>query len=413
MKNICLYFQIHHPFAYRTLRFFEIGESKTWYDDLRTEKEIRDAAEHYYIPTNNFLLNLVSRSGGKFKVSFSISGTALDQFLMYSPNLINSFSQLAETGLVEFLGTTSSHSISSLADSENEFVRQIKENRIRLKRYFDQTPQVFANTDLLFTDQIAQVVNKNGYKAILTNGATKILHWRSPNYLYAATNQGNFRIIFRNEPISNELTLILRDMDLLKAETPEARLLSILKNINPEEPVINIYLNYNALGGSGRELKQQFFSRLTSKIIESHLFQFRLPTEILTQLGPVSEIGSSEPVCWTEYFHSSYHPGNELQKEAIKQLFKLEKLVCRSKDPNSRIDWSYLQTSDHFHLLDENHPAYRDTGSVQSIYKSRYDAFINYMNLLEDFRVRLKTEARLQKNMPSARKPINSGIRQV
>ena len=173
MKTICLYFQIHHPFSYRIFRFFEIGESKTWYDNLRIEREIHNTAENYYIPTNNFLLDLIHRSKGKLKFSFYLSGTSLDLFLMYSPNLINSFKQLADTGLVEFLGSTSSHSISSLAESKNEFVRQIKTNRNRIEMYFGQKPQVFVNTDLLFTDQIAQIVNETGYKAILTNGEKK------------------------------------------------------------------------------------------------------------------------------------------------------------------------------------------------------------------------------------------------
>jgi alpha-amylase len=412
MKTICLYFQIHHPFSYRIFRFFEIGESKTWYDYLRIEREIHNTAENYYIPTNNFLLDLIHRSKGKLKFSFYLSGTSLDLFLMYSPNLINSFKQLADTGLVEFLGSTSSHSISSLAESKNEFVRQIKTNRNRIEMYFGQKPQVFVNTDLLFTDQIAQIVNETGYKAILTNGEKKILHWRSPNYLYSAMNLQKIKIIFRNELLSNKFAMILQNSGMAGNTSQEEQLITLVNTIDLDEPMLNIYMNYKVLGGLRHEFKQEFFRKLINEVSNARLFEFRLPTQLLKQFGPVSEIGSTEPICWTEYFNSSYYLGNELQKEALNQLFQLEQLVYRSKNPDLRMDWLYLQTSDHFHLLDENHPMYCEPISGRTIYKSRYDAFINYMNLLEDFKLRLKADNDLQRSRPIIRKPSVSRVRQ-
>ncbi len=389
MKNICMYFQIHHPFHLNTFRFFDVGESKNWYNHLRNEAEIKEYVTNYYKPTNNFLLELIRQSKDKLKISFHISGTSLDQFLIYTPNILNSFKQLSDTGQVEFTGGTASHSIVSLSDGKEEFKRQIALNRDQIEYYFGQKPQVFVNSDLLFTNQIGDIVAETGYPAILTNGAKKILQWRSPNFLYSGTVLKKIKILFRNEGISNELSRLINNTGQM--EKPE-QFITTFNTIRPEEPVLNIYLNYSVLGGTGLDVKQRFFHVMVSKIIKEQTFSFSLPSAVVEQYSSVAEIGSDEPVCWVEHFHDSWFPGNELQREALKQLLKLEKLVIRSANPNLRTDWHYLQTSDHFQLMDENHPDYCQNCSNQIMHKSRYDAFINFMNILEDFRQRLKAE---------------------
>lgn len=206
--------------------------------------------------------------------------------------------------------------------------------------------------------------------------------------------------------------MILQNSGMAGNTNQEEQLITLVNTINLDEPMLNIYMNYKVLGGLRHEFKQKIFRKLINEVSNARLFEFRLPTELLKQFGPVSEIGSTEPICWTEYFNSSYYLGNELQKEALNQLFQLEQLVYRSKNPDLRMDWLYLQTSDHFHLLDENHPMYCEPISGRTIYKSRYDAFINYMNLLEDFKLRLKADNDLQRSRPIIRKPSVSRVRQ-
>ena len=236
MKKICLYFQIHHPFSFQTFRFFDIGESRSYYDDLRIEREIHEAVTNYYIPTIDFLLKLISQSKGQLKLSFYISGTALDQFLIYAPMVMNSFRLLADTGQVEFIGGTASHSIASLADNKEEFKRQIELSRERIEYYFGQRPKVFVNTDLLFTTQIAKTIAEAGYRAIFTNGAKKFLQWRSPNFLYSNEDEPKVNILFRNEGISNEFSHLLGNPEVLGKPEPMKQLFATLKALGPEEP---------------------------------------------------------------------------------------------------------------------------------------------------------------------------------
>lgn len=206
MKHICLYFQIHHPFHYRIFHFLDVGKSKSYYDDYRIEKEIQEMATYSYLPTNKFLLKLLEQMKGNLKLTFHLSGTAIDQFLMYSPETLSSFTQLAQTGQVEFTGGTTSHSIGSLNDNQQELNDQIIRSKQQTEYFFGQKPKLFVNSDLIYTKQISKFVSDARYEALLTNGAVKLLGWRSPNRLYSDEHQNTVRIFFRNESLSNELS---------------------------------------------------------------------------------------------------------------------------------------------------------------------------------------------------------------
>lgn len=389
MKSISLCFQIHHPFHFQTFRFLDIGTNKSYYDDRRIEREINEAAINYYLPANKILLKLINKSKGKLKIAFYISGTAIDQFLMYEPDVLTSFRQLADTGQVEFLGGTSSHSLISLTYQKDELVNQLKDHQSKIAYLFGKKPAVFVNTDLIYSDLIGNDLADSGYQAMITNGTRKTLIWRSSNYVYSNFIQPMMHVYFRNEMISDELTGMLNSLNSDVQDINANNFTSLLKNMNPIEPLLNIYIDYKALGGFGIEKKEKFVQSFVSQIGRMPKVSFVLPSEIAEIYGPVAEINASEPICWLNNFHSYYYPGNELQMEAIKQLYLLNEIVANIDDINLEKDWQYLQTSDHIHLMDDQHPAYFSNNISNCIYKSKYDAFINFMNILDDFRIKI------------------------
>ncbi|MDO8897028.1 MAG: alpha-amylase, partial [Bacteroidales bacterium] len=79
MKSICFYFQVHQPFRLRTYRFFDIGRNHFYYDEYFNRMIMRRIAEKSYLPMNAILLEQIKEFGAKFKVSFSISGIAIEQ----------------------------------------------------------------------------------------------------------------------------------------------------------------------------------------------------------------------------------------------------------------------------------------------------------------------------------------------
>jgi alpha-amylase len=201
-------------------------------------------------------------------------------------------------------------------------------------------------------------------------------------------------VYFRNETISDELTGILNSLNSDVQDINANNFTSLLKNLNPIEPLLNIYVDYKALGGFGIEKKEKFVQSFVSQISRMPKVGFVLPSEIAEIYGPVAEINANEPICWLNNFHSYYYPGNELQIEAIKQLYLLNEMVANIDDINLQKDWHYLQTSDHIHLMDDQHPAYFSNNISNCIYKSKYDAFINFMNILDDFRLKILEEAK-------------------
>lgn len=394
MKNICLCFQVHHPFHIQAFRFSDIDSTKSYYDGPRIEREINDAVINYYLPSNDFLLRLINKYEGKLKVAFYISGTASDQFLMYEPEVLSSFRLLADTGQVDFLGSTSSHSLVTLTNHNKELIHQIKDHQTKTEYLFGIKPRVFVNSDLIYTDQIGKDISEAGYRAMITNGSKKTLAWRSPNYVYSNSHQPKMDVYFRNEQLSNELAHQLSSIDSDERKVSPNDFLSLISNHHKEEPLVNIYLDYKSLGGAEIEKKQEFIETLVSQIIKSSNMNFVSPSEIAERLGSVAPIMANEPICWVNNFHSDYYPGNELQTEALKQLYLLQNQDTHIEDDlNLNKDWQYLQTSDHIHLMDDQHPTYLDGNIEESLFKTKYDTFINYMNILDDFRLKLYKES--------------------
>ncbi|MCC8174186.1 MAG: alpha-amylase, partial [Odoribacter sp.] len=183
-KTICLHFQVHQPTRLRNYHFFDIGKSHDYYDTFVNQNIIHDLAQRCYLPANELLLQLIDKFGKNFKVSFSISGIALELFQEYAPEVIDSFKKLAKTGCVEFLVETYPHSLVSLVD-EKEFTLQVKQHSALIKKIFGVTPVTFRNTEMIYSDHIGKMVADMGYDAMMTEGAKHVLGWKSPNYLYA------------------------------------------------------------------------------------------------------------------------------------------------------------------------------------------------------------------------------------
>jgi len=157
MRSICLYFQVHQPFRLRTYRFFNIGDDHHYYDDYQNRQIIKRVAEKCYLPANKMMLDLIKEYGTAFKISFSISGTAIEQLQQYAPEVIKGFRQLADTGCVEFLAETYSHSLASLGNRD-EFFRQVKRHSDTMESLFGQKPTTFRNSELIYSDGIGEMV---------------------------------------------------------------------------------------------------------------------------------------------------------------------------------------------------------------------------------------------------------------
>ncbi|WP_085536108.1 glycoside hydrolase family 57 protein [Massilibacteroides vaginae] len=385
MKTICFYFQIHQPFRLKRYRFFDIGNDHYYYDDFQNEEIIRRIAEKTYLPGNRAILDMIKTSGGKFKVAFSISGTALEQMEIYTPEVIDSFKELAQTGNVEFLAETYAHSLASLGDEE-EFKQQVKRHQNKIYTLFGVKPKVFRNTELIYSDDISELVYQMGFRGMLTEGAKHVLGWKSPNYMYSSIMQPQLKMLLKNDRFSEDLSMRFSNYSWNEYPLTADKYISWIASTPESEQIISLFMNYEVLGtlNAAETGIFDFFKALPRFAAEKGI-SFSMPSEVFSLLKPVDSISVPYPMSWVdEEKDCSSWLGNVLQQEAFRKINEIGERVRLSDNRRILQDWTYLQSSDHFYYMNTKR------GHVGfSPYENAYDAFNNYMNVLSDFIVRV------------------------
>lgn len=391
MKTVCLNFQIHQPFRYRKYRFFDIGVDSYYYDDYANETIMRKIADNCYLPANHILLKQIKKSKGKFKVSFSISGIALDQFKLYAPEVIDSFKELSATGAVEFLSGTYANSLTSMVD-EQLFTEQVKAHDDLIEELFQQKPKVFRNTELIYSDELGDLVYRMGFETILTEGAKHILGWKSPNYLYCNALNPRQKVLMRNYRLSDDLSFRFSNSTWNEYPLTASKMTSWLVDLPKKEEIVNIFLNYETFG----EIQKKntgifdFLDSLPEMILKSKELMFSTPSEAVKILQPVSVVHVLHPISWADEERDlSAWLGNELQNEAFQHLYALRERVKKCTDPQLLKDWTYLQSNDHLYYMCTKFFSDGEVHKFFNPYGNPYEAFINYMNVLSDFTLRL------------------------
>jgi alpha-amylase len=391
MKKICFYFQVHQPFRYKRYRFFDIGNDHYYYDDFMNESIMRKVAERCYLPANKILLELIKKYGTRFKVTFSLTGIVLDQFELYAPDVLESFKNLAGTGCVEFLAETFSHSLVALKDKE-EFRKQVKEQTDRIKHYFNQEPKVFRNTELIYSDEIGAQVYDMGFVAMLTEGAKHVLGWKSPNYLYYNAINPRLKVLLKNFKLSDDIAFRFSNKGWSEYPLTADKYASWLNNIDKKEEIVNIFMDYETFG------EHQwmdtgifnFLKALPKVLFKNTDFSFSTPSEVADNLQAVAAVNVPYPISWADEERDlTAWLGNELQLDAFDKLYSLTEKVNKCDDPKILKDWNYLQASDHFYYMCTKFFSDGEVHAYFNPYESPYDAYINYMNILSDFILRL------------------------
>ncbi len=392
MKTICFYFQVHQPFRLKKYRFFDIGSDHYYYDDFANKSIMQKVAERCYIPANNLFLDLINKYGDKFKISYSISGSAIEQFEKYAPNVLASFQELAKTGNVEFLAETYSHSLAALK-SETEFKKQVELHEEKIYQYFGQKPKVFRNTELVYSDAIGNMVAQMGYKSMLTEGAKHILGWKSPNLMYCNSINPELKILLKNYSLSDDIAFRFSNQDWAEWPLTTEKFAGWLKDLNDKEKLVNLFVDYETFGEHQWEETGifEFLRKLPETIFNNTEFVFGTTSEATERYSPVSAVHIPHPISWADEERDlSAWLGNELQDEAFSKLYELEEKVAKSNDPAIQRDWQLLQTSDHFYYMCTKWFSDGDVHKYFNPYDSPYNAFINYMNVLSDFITRLE-----------------------
>ena len=393
MKTICFYFQIHQPFRLKRYRFFNIGRDHYYYDDFSNEDIMQRIAATSFIPANRMLFDLINQYKGRFKVAFSISGTALEQLEVYAPEVIDGLRQLANTGNVEFLGETYAHSLASLTDPI-EFKNQVKQHAERIESLFNQKPTVFRNTELIYSNKISEAVYEVGYNKMITEGAKHVLGWKSPNYVYTSSTQPKMKLLLKNSKFSDDIMFRFSNYNWNEYPLTADKFINWIDNLPEEEQVVNLFMNYEAFGNIQPSHTGifEFMKALPHYAFEKGI-EFETPSQVIESNEPIGELDVLYPISWADEERDlSAWLGNTLQKEAFETLYEIGERLRMCNDRRLKQDWLYLQSSDHFYYMSTKHFSDGAVHGQFSPYPTPYDAFNNYMNVLSDFIGRVKAQ---------------------
>ena len=395
MPSICFYFQVHQPYRIKKYSVFDIGLDHKYFDDENLNEKgtrvvLEKVAQKCYIPTSRILLDLIHRNP-EFKVSFSFSGIALEQLERYSPEALVLFQRLVKTGNVEILDETYYHSLSFFY-SDEEFIRQVKMHREKIADLFDYEPKVFRNTELSYNNELSTLVEKLGYDGILTEGWEHYLGDRSPNFVYMPKGAQRLKLLLKNYKLSDDIAFRFSNRDWKEYPLYASKFSQWINSINGLGDTINLFMDYETFGEHQWEDSGifHFLKALPAEVLKHPGNNFKTPSEIIATYEYAGELDVHNILTWADTERDlSAWTGNSMQKSALKKLYEIEEDVLNSHDDLIKEDWRKLQTSDHFYYMCTKWFSDGDVHKYFSPYDSPYEAFISFMNVLNDFRFRL------------------------
>ena len=396
MPALCLYFQVHQPLRLKKYRVFDIGADPHYFNDEsgsnRNNRNILQKVAHKsYLPTTQLLLDLLQKYP-QFQVSFSFSGVLLEQLETYSPETLALFQQLVKTGRVEILSETYYHSLSFLYSRE-EFRSQVSLHRAKIKKLFKFTPQVFRNTELIYNNDLAHEAENLGFKGILAEGVDNILDWRSPNFIYHPQDSKKIKLLRKNYRLSDDIAFRFSSRDWPEYPLTAPKFARWINQINGNGEVVNLFMDYETFGEHQWADTGifDFLATLPGEILKHPDNTFVTPSQAIVKFPARGELDVPQFVSWADVERDlSAWLGNPMQHDALHQLYSLEPSVLATNDQRLISNWRNLQISDHFYYMCTKWFADGDVHKYFNPHSSPYEAFISFMNALQDLKLRVQ-----------------------
>ncbi len=398
-QAICLYLHVHQPFRIRHYTIFDAANNHDYFDDktenalTNNEFIINKVAAKSYIPTNNTLLEMLNKFPD-FKLSISITGTIIEQFEMWAPEVLDSFKALVKTGRVEIVAETYHHSLAFFY-SRKEFEAQVQMHRAKVQQVFGVTPQVFRNTELSYNNDLAYWADRAGYKGIITEGWDPILDWRSSNFVYRPSYTENIRLLMKNYKLSDDLAFRFGNKQWEEYPLTTEKYVDWMGAAMDNAQVFNLFMDYETFGehqwaDTGifdflKALPQAWYDSREDRV-------FMTLSEVIDTFEPVDFVDVPQTITWADNERDlTAWLGNSMQHDAITALYGIEDKIIATGDYALIEDWRKLQTSDHFYYMCTKWSQDGDVHAYFSPYSSPLEAYRQYSIVLADFIDLLRT----------------------
>ena len=395
MRAVCLYLHIHQPIRYREYSIFDVGnDSNYFYDNYNgrqsNERIFKKVAAKSYYPMLNLLLENMKKYPG-FKISFSITGTWIEQAEKWEPKLLDIIREMVKREQVEIVGETYYHSLAYFYNID-EFNDQVRMHAETIKRLFGVTPKAFRNTELSYNDSLAKWAEEKGYDVILAEGWDKILGWRSPNHVYKPIGCKNIKLLLKNYRLSDDIAFRFSNRSWSEWPLTASKYQSWLNDDCLRGNLINLFMDFETFGE--HQWKDtgifDFMSTFISSWLSEYENKFVTVSEASRLENPVDEVSMPETVTWADTERDlSAWLSNSMQISAMQHVYELRDKILNTHDGSLISDWRYLTTSDHPYSMCTKYWNDGDVHAYFSAYASPYESFMYYMNVLRDIEYRI------------------------
>lgn len=393
-RAIVLYLHVHQPYRVRHYTLFDAGVHHNYFDTHEGDRTnnadiVRKVAHKSYLPTNARLLRML-HDNPEFKLSMSITGTVIEQFERYAPEVLESFKQVIATGRVEIVAETYHHSLAFFY-SRQEFEAQVEKHRQKVQEVFGVTPTAFRNTELSYNNDIGYWADQAGYKAVLCEGWDPIMGWRSPNFVYKPAYTKNIRLLTKNYKLSDDVAFRFSNRAWEEFPLTTDKYMTWL-NASWDQPLVNLFMDYETFGEHQWEDSGifDFLEHLPKAWLNNPDHTFMTVTEAATTFDAADELDIPNTITWADTERDlTAWLGNKMQQGSIQALYALETAVRATQDEGIIDDWQKLQTSDHFYYMCTKWWSDGDVHAYFSPYETPYIAYINFMNAYHDLKYRL------------------------
>lgn len=397
-RTACLYFKVHLPFSLRAYTQGNVGTIHCYEDATADEITMNRLADECYIPANKIILSNIRKTNNRFKVTYSISGTALELMLQYRPDVIASFQELVNTGSVELLAETYYNSLSFLY-SKKEFDRQVERHGLFIQKLFRIKPAVFRNTELIYNNKLAEHIRHLGYKGILCEGMQKILKERTANKLYAAPGNGDFALLLRNPGLSDDIAFRFDDKNWNEYPLTAEKFADWIHSHPQDSEVINLFMDYETFGlyKHANTGIFEFLDALPVALLSNGEFTFSTPSEVINRYYPRDVYDIPEIISWENHSAAScIWSGNAKQHNTIKKLYSLEKLVMQSDNDTLLNAWGRLQATDYIYFMSDNN---KNGCKYLNPFNTTQEVYDYFTSIMTDMEITLVNEQLKRNNM--------------
>lgn len=396
MLSICPYFHVHQPYRIKRYRIFDIGNDHTYFNDdsetdLNNKRILEKVANKSYRPTVGVLQELLNVHP-EFRFALSFSGTVLDQFKEYLPDVLESFQELVKSGRVEILADTYYHSLAFFY-APKEFERQVAKHKACIEDLFAVTPRVMRNTELSYRNDLAQWADEHGYLGIMAEGWDPVLGWRSPNFVYRPVNTKNIKVLLKNYRLSDDIAFRFSEKSWHGWPLSAEKFAHWVHAHHGSGQTINLFMDFETFGehqwaDSGIF---DFLRAMPGAVMRDGDTVFKTPTETIQSYDAVGDLDVPNVLTWADTERDlSAWVGNQIQQAAIQDIYALEDSVLGSEDDMLIEDWRRLQTSDHFYYMCTKWFSDGDVHKYFNPYETPYDAYIAFSNALRDLKLRVQ-----------------------